>query len=776
MEAQPAKNKIELIKICPASFLLRIAEAGISWVFNAWPDTAKYLIQKELEINGIVYPDVLMQTDRGVSCTLVEFPLLHSLFNQGMFFRGEKPHLVGTQRQLDLASESFRRGLYGFYDTAEMEGCDLSDEEMEGLAREIEGLSLNGIQPIDELLELIPLIALEDSHTNNKATTYRGMSITKKSLNVFGIEYQGEQVEIDCNLSKKEQYVPPLDIDVKHVPFKLFQVIDTGEEDGFSPKSCMHTLIQWRERIICIDLPMNVTYLLDKVSISRTEIDAVIFTHNHDDHIGDLSTLIQMDKKVTIICPRIVWKSILLKASAMFDMEMDELAEYFEYIPIRYGEEYDYAGLLITAHPSIHPVPCAVYRIRGIVDREWKVYGHMSDILNFQRCQNLIREGYISQKRFNEYRSFLLEPATVKKIDVGTKEGEEASSVHGSWRDFSNDSSEHIVLAHTREESLDLKATILVGQFARAGSARDLGNRTTYTYQDKYRERSLKYLGNYLFSLLGNKIRQGLIKASQVRAYLRILADNEIVVIQPNTPFLKMGTQSEFVDLVIGGVGSIWRNQGTELIRVTNVNAGDVLGDVGVLSQIPRTATIRSETYMHVLRIPGFLFREIVVNLGIFPAEVQGQNESLIQKIWRHREIVQGSHLFGAEVPVHLQDRVAKHSVEVLVKKGDSLFADKAAKGALFLGSDADAFAIMIDGLELGQDLAHTPVFGEGSFVSGKPEPYDVSVRKGTILLRMGREELDWMRKVPIFKLRLKQLAEQRALLMQRLLLQERGP
>ena len=769
MEVQPAGKKVEVIKICPAAFLLRIAEAEISWVFNAWPDTAKYLIQKELEITGIVYPDVLMQTDRGISCTLVEFPLLHGLFNQGMYFRGERPHLVGTQRQLDLASESFRRGLYGFYDTSEMEECDLSEEEMNALAREIEGLSLNGIQPIDELLELIPLIALDDHPTITKATTYRGLRIWKKSLNVFAIEYQGEQVEIDCNLSKNEQYVPPLDIDVKHVPYKLFQVIDTGEEDGFSAKSCMHTLIQWRERIICVDLPMNVTYLLDKVSVSRTEIDAVIFTHNHDDHIGDLSTLIQMDKKVTIICPRIVWKSILLKASAMFDIEMDELAEYFDYIPIRYGEEYDYAGLLITAHPSIHPVPCAVYRIRGIVDREWKVYGHMSDILNFQRCQNLISEGYISQKRFNEYRNFLLEPATVKKIDVGTKEGQEDISVHGSWKDFVNDSSGHIVLAHTCEEDLDLKATVLVGQFARAGSARDLGERTSQTYQDKYRERALRYLGNYLFSLLDDKVKQGLINSSQVRAYLRILADNEILVIQPNTPFLKMGTQSEFVDLVIGGVGSIWRDQGTELIHITNVNAGDMLGDIGVLSKIPRTASIRSETYMHVLRIPGFLFREIVVGLGIFPTGAQGQDESMIQKIWRHREIVQRSHLFGAEVPVHLQNKVAKHAVEVRVKKGDLLFADKAAEGALFLGSDSDAFAIMVNGRELGRDLVHTPVFGEGNF-NGRSEPYDVRVQKATIMLRIGREEFDWIREVPVFKLRLKQLADQRLLLIQQFL------
>ena len=168
-----------------------------------------------------------------------------------------------------------------------------------------------------------------------------GVRIWKEDFNVFGIEYQGHRVSIDCTLPVGEEYRSPLNIDVKNVSYKLFQIIDTGEEDGFSTKSCMHTVIQWRDRVICVDLPMNVSYLLGKVSISKTEVDAVIFTHNHDDHIGDFSLLLQMDRKLTIFCPRIIWRAILLKASAVFDMSVDELAEYFDYVPIVYGEEYD---------------------------------------------------------------------------------------------------------------------------------------------------------------------------------------------------------------------------------------------------------------------------------------------------------------------------------------------------------------------------------------------------------------------------------------------------
>ena len=120
------QRTLDVVKICPGSFLLKFPEAGVSWLFNAWPDMTKYLIQQSHEINGIVYPDLRMQTSKGISCNLIEFPLLHAMFNQGMVFRGEKPCLIGTERQLALASESFRRGLYGFYEADELADCDLT--------------------------------------------------------------------------------------------------------------------------------------------------------------------------------------------------------------------------------------------------------------------------------------------------------------------------------------------------------------------------------------------------------------------------------------------------------------------------------------------------------------------------------------------------------------------------------------------------------------------------------------------------------------------------
>ncbi len=771
MKVNESTSNIKVIKICTRSFLLQIDEAKISWIFNAWPDLVKFLIQKDLDFNGIVYPD--LTTQKGVSCNLIEFPLLYAMFIKGMYFRKEKPCFVGAEHQLRIASETFRRGLYGFYDVSEMENCDLSREEMHSLMREIEGLSLNGIQTADELFELVPLKPLEDNPSINSATNYHGLRIWKERINVFGIEWKGEQIFIDVNLGDEEEYKPPLKIDIKNITYKLYQIIDTGEEDGFSPRSCMHTVIQWRDKIICVDLPMNVSYLLNRISVSKTEIDAIIFTHLHDDHIGELSLLLQLDKKITIMCPKIIWKSILLKASNTLEMKVEELAEYFDYRPICYGEWFDYSGLQILAHPSIHSVPCAIYRIRGIVDKEWKVYSHLSDILNFHRCQKLIQDGHITQKRFNDYQKFLLEPATVKKIDVGTKSGTEKFSIHGSWKDFKEDTSENIVLAHIQRELLDEEATVMVGQFASSGSVRDMSERVSYTYQDKYRERTRNFLTDYLSSLIDRLTNQSVIYKRQFRDYLGMLSDHEILLIQPHTPFLKMGGESSFVDLVISGTGSIWKQSGDILRQIAVVNAGDLIGDMGALLQFSRNASIRSETYMYVLRIPANLFREIVILLGIFNpnATVRGEGEGILQKIWNNREILQASHFLRYDVPIYIQNRIAQHAVETRIKRDQLLYPVKGEEGTLIItADDPEATAIEINGKKLLQDFPTPSVFGEGGFLEKQTEKYRVIARKESVILKLNRDEYQWMNDVPFIKLRLKELIATRNIYVRRVL------
>ncbi len=761
MPQDASRGRMELIQLCPAGHLLRVPALGISWLFNAWPDSIKMLIQRNLQLNGIVCTDLRSQGRMDTSCNLIEFPLLHALFNQGMLSRGEKPCLLGTPEQLAPATDSFKRGMFGYYDVSEMEGCDLDPSSCRQLLREIEGLSpVDGIQPADSMIDCITLPPLPRDGSVAPAAEVRGLRIRKEAPNVFLVSYGDEHVQVDCNLPPGRDYVPPLELDIKHIDHKLFQIIDTGEEDGFSPRSCMHTLVQWRDRLICIDLPMNVPYLLEQVSVSPAEIDAVLFTHNHDDHIGELSMLLQMDRKPTVLCPRIVWRTILLKGALMLGMEVDELESYFNYVALRYGEEYDYAGLRILAHPSIHSVPCAIYRLRGIVGQEWKSYGHMSDILNFRRCRQLIEAGYLSPERFDRYRDFVLAPTTVKKIDVGAVEARQQCSVHGYWGDFEKDTSASIVLAHIQRERLDPRATVTVGQVAIAGSAREVGVQSPESCRDKYRERVLAYLADSLFDLVGNRISGGQLERQQVLGDERIMADCDILTVQPDTLFLEPGGEAACVDMAISGKGSAWAQYGSIWHKVAEVYAGDLIGEMEALLQVPRTTCVQSDTYMRILRMPGFLFREIVALLGGYGGEEA--REGTLHRTWRLRQILQQCRLFDVGVPVHLHNRIARYAREQRFGQGDLL----PLNGSLYIGADAGAFKLTPSDYGTGVPLCDEPVYGESGFMTGSAQTdhYQVESRRDTSVLVLERPEADWFLEVPILRRRLRQLRQRRTM------------
>ena len=202
-----------------------------------------------------------------------------------------------------------------------------------------------------------------------------------------------------------------------------------------------------------------------------------------------------------------------------------------------------------------------------------------------------------------------------------------------------------------------------------------------------------------------------------------------------------------------------------DLVRVANVNAGDLIGDMGVLLQVPRTASIRSDTYMHVLRIPGFLFREAALWLGIFSEEGE---ESLLRQIWRRREIVQASHLFGAEVPLYLQNRIARHAREIRLAPGETAYPCAGSGEGLVVGREAEAFVVDYQDQVLLPEASAPPVFGEKRFLEGTPEAYRVTVRRETDLLCLDRERFEWVREVPIFRLRLSQLIGKRSVFVRR--------
>jgi hypothetical protein len=100
--------------------------------------------------------------------------------------------------------------------------------------REIEGLSLNGMQPIDELLELVPGCLCRNCPASSMRPVIMAGGSGKRTSMFSVSNTRATGFSSTARFRWARKYRPPLNIDVKNVPYRLFQIIDTGEEDDFS--------------------------------------------------------------------------------------------------------------------------------------------------------------------------------------------------------------------------------------------------------------------------------------------------------------------------------------------------------------------------------------------------------------------------------------------------------------------------------------------------------------------------------------------------------------
>ena len=737
---------LQVKQVCDGAFCVDIPEIGISWLFNAWPDIVKHVIEKDYKINGVVYTELTQTLDVLPQSNVLEFPLLHCLFNLGMIFEGERPVIIGSESQIIRAREAFMRGLYGFQNITEILEC-LSDlEKAETLIGEIEGLGFNGIQDIDNLVQFFPLIA-EKKHLS---CVYKGLGIISHSPNVFELTYEKNTVELDCNLGMQCRYNVPFRLSHHSIKPADFQIIDTGEADGFSANySCNHTTIRWHGMTLCVDLPMNVSEMLFHVGISNSEIDAVVFTHNHDDHIGDLAFLFQSRKKIDVLCPEIIWSAITRKAAAVYDCTEDDISSFVRYIPTSFGEEYDYHGLVITPHLSVHPVPTAIYRFCVKCESNYKSYVHLCDVLNFQRCENLLKNESLDRDRFLSYKKFMSQSASLKKVDVGTKEGGELFSVHGSWRDFIDDPAEEIVLTHVNPESLEPQAVEFVGQVSKFGTVRNLITTSASFLGDSYKGKVISFLCHALSEILDRSLNETELKGFP--EWHEIINTN-IVGFKPKDIVQDSGNNADSIVVWLTGTGRLMTEKNGPQIKV---QSGDVVGDIDAVLGFGAYCDLRSESYSNVAFIPKELYRRFLL---VLIHESECNFIKLLEEQQRIRSKLLDSGFCLSNTSISLKNSIAKRAREVDLKPHDP-FLD-----GLYIGCDLRDCCIQFNGIELDENAVRIPVFGSILNQIGLQQYFQTTIKRASTFLYISGEHTKWLMNVPSIHYRLHEIVRWRKL------------
>ena len=138
-----------------------------------------------------------------------------------------------------------------------------------------------------------------------------------------------------------------------------------------------------------------------------------------------------------------------------------------------------------------------------------------------------------------------------------------------------------------------------------------------------------------------------------------------------------------------------------------------------------------------------------------------------MQRIWQNRPIIQASAIFGQNVPFRFQNKVAQYATKVSLDQGQCFFPDNDGTKSIYLGKSPEHFSLRFNDHEVSDIIE--PIFGENNLLThGVIEYQVVANRKTTVLKVELGSNLDWIMDVPLFKLRLTELASRRKIELER--------
>ena len=628
--------KISKIQVTKGLYWVEVPELGLYIMCGCPADSVKHLVKRGLIVgreksgfafetgpNAILLSDVSVQN--GFFSNLSEFPVLHMYYRQGMIMpghpnnTGSKPLLIGSEDQVRSQMQYIYRGNYGLVSEEEI----LETGVPRATAREMMRMKLKfrfgKIKMTEESVDSIVV-------GNNAVEVKNGLWVRRLRLNLFEFHYQGEYVTVDLNLMPHEKYESPYPLGFQNIDREYFAIIHSGEGNGWDiNRPCMSSIIVFQGKIYLVDAGPNILYSLNALGIGVNEIEGIFQTHAHDDHFAGLTTLMRSDHKIKFIAPPLVRATVIKKLAALVSIKEDNFRNYFDVRDLKLEVWNEINSLEVKPIFSPHPIETTIYLFRTVDKKGYRSYAHFADIASFDVLCNMITddksEPGISKTYFDKIKSKYLTKADLKKLDVG------GGYVHGSAKDFKDDPSGKIILAHTSSE--------LTGQQKEIGSGAPFGTVDVLipAHQNYVWKNANNFLKSYFPSVPNHQIN--------------MLINNPLVTINPESILIKRGEINKDVYLILTGAVEIVR---TETGVRSMISAGGLVGDnIGVF-QIPAQVTYRTINFVRALQVPCSLYLEFIKRNGL---------HADLEHLRERRDFLQNTWLFGEDISYPIQNVIA---------------------------------------------------------------------------------------------------------------------
>lgn len=594
------------------------------------------------------------RTAGGIVQWALEFPLYHALFVQGLFAKGEKiPVLVHRRDWPDLC-EYLRLSLLGLT-REEMAAEGVKPAVLAELAAEGEHLALKrrdgSVAQVEDFLEphffdqegVVEFRSLRiKSHGNNTYSFFAGHD----RIEEFRLELDGAQ---------RPPYTEPLlPAAAPSIP-QPFEVIALGTGTGFDPTGpCTSLLVQASGRSLLVDSGPYVRTLLEHCGVSLNQLSALVLTHAHEDHSVGLCALLGLTHRLTLFVTRET-AAIMRRKLAILNPDVANpaslLDDAFDVTYVEPGRPHDFFGLELLFRYTMHSIPCTGVEFsmgQGGVRRRVLIVGDHNSRANIEGAAGRV----LGERRLAELRSLYAWQGDLLVYDAG------AGSIHGVAADFADNASTTVACVHTgslppRERHLyslsrpGHRYTIVAENARPTAIERGLAHRAL---GEAFPDADPEWLSALLDSGEALSVNRG------------------HVVVRQNDRL-----QDLFVALT-GELAVLAEREGSPE-ELASIQAGEVFGEMAVVNEAPRSASIRAETPARLLRIPGAVFKAFARMARL---------QEILPELWEKRRDLQSVGLL-ANATVTARNSLARRAVRRRILPGTTLILEGSHSNTVFV-------------------------------------------------------------------------------------------
>lgn len=184
------------------------------------------------------------------------------------------------------------------------------------------------------------------------------MTILRTSPTTVTVTHGGTLEEIDLTVPPNVEPFASLPAPTAPMLPAIFGVQSLGVRGGFDLSGPTTGFLFWvNGRGVLFDGPPKSRTLLDSQGIAFVDIDAVILSHCHEDHMNSFVELVTTGHRPRVYTTEPIYRSALVKLANYFDAPAEDVAKLIDYHRVTPSQPVHIAGATFDFFYTVHPIP-----------------------------------------------------------------------------------------------------------------------------------------------------------------------------------------------------------------------------------------------------------------------------------------------------------------------------------------------------------------------------------------------------------------------------------